>query len=104
MTLKDTTKKIIKKIKSIFIKADLFREHCEDELAKVLNDMSSYTKLDDVKEKLIQTGIFIALSYAPVVGGVAVALTSEQVATLSKEIVKAGHKAEKLLAIQLAKQ
>jgi len=103
MSFKDTIKKVLKKVKNTFIKTDAFREHCEDELAKVLNDMSNYTALDDVKATLIASAINIAISYTPVIGGVTVALTAAQVKTLSEQVVLYGHKAEKLIAKQLEK-
>jgi hypothetical protein len=63
--------------------------------------MSDYTTLDDIKSALITNAINIAISYVPVVGGITVSLTATQVKTLSKQVIIYGHKAEKLMAIQL---
>jgi hypothetical protein len=98
MKIKNELKVVYKKIKSIFIRTDAFREHCENEVAIVLDAMGDYTTLDEVKEKIIQAGFSAALGYVPVIGGATVSLTADQIKTLSKLIVKYGHKAEKLMA------
>jgi len=103
MSLKKGVTNIEHEIKKLFIRTDLFREHVEDHLAVILSDMSKFTALDEVKEALIQTAITAGLSYIPVIGGGVALLSSTQVHTISVLVVEYGHKAEKLMAEQLAK-
>lgn len=92
-----------KRIGNVFVKIDYFREHLENDLAHILRDASNFTSLDNAKEKIIQAALTSAISYAPVIGGVASSLSQEQIKIVSELIVLYGHKIEKALAKQLEK-
>jgi len=92
-----------KKITSVFIKVDYFREHIENDLAHILRDASNFTSLDSAKATIIQVALTSAISYTPVIGGVTSTLSQERIRTVSELIIKYGHKLEKILATQLEK-
>lgn len=86
-------------ILNLFRKVDNFREGLEDKLALILEKIDNSTKVDQLEEKLIATGLEYVVNYY---GGSAI--PDEVYTKASKVIVKAIGKGNKLVQKQLRKK